>query len=68
MCRDIRDSTDYKTEEEKKAAMLKYFLDTVPMASWQMVAGALHWWEEEKELKMVKPFLPPSGQSVFLDY
>ena len=55
---EIRDSTDYKTEEEKKAALLQYFLDNVPMASWQTVAGALHW---RKALQMVKAFLPPSG-------
>ena len=59
-------STDYKTEEEKKVALLRYFLDHVPMASWQTVAGALHWREEEEALQMVQPFLPPSGESVFL--
>ena len=63
---EIRDSTDYKTEEEKKVALLRYFLDHVPMASWQTVAGALHRREEEKALQMVQPFLPPSGESVFL--
>ena len=66
VCNDISDSTDYKTEEEKKAALLQYFLDNVPMASWKTVAGALHYWEEEKALQMVKAFLPPSGESVFL--
>ena len=63
---EIRDSTDYKTEEEKKAALFQYFLDNVPMASWKTVAGALHWREEEKALQMVQAFLPPSGESVFL--
>ena len=60
---EIRASTDYKTEEEKKAAFLQYFLDNVPMASWQTVAGALHMREEKKALQMVQPFLPPSGES-----
>ena len=64
---EIRVSTDYKTEEEKKAALLQYFLDNAPMASWQTVAGALHYWEEEEALQMVQPFLPPSGESVFGD-
>ena len=64
---EIRDSTDYKTEEEKKAALLQYFLDHVPMASWQTVAGALHYREEKAALQMVQPFLPPSGESVFLE-
>ena len=63
---EIRASTDYKTEEEEKEALLQYFLENVPMASWQTVAGALHWREEEKALQMVQPFLPPSGESVFL--
>ena len=58
---DISHSTDYKTEEEKKSALLQYFLDNVPMASWQIVAGALHRREEVKALKMVKVLLPPSG-------
>ena len=62
---EIRASTDYKTEEEKKA-LLQYFLKNVPMASWQTVAGALHRREEKKALQMVQPFLPPSGESVFL--
>ena len=63
---EIRDSTDYKTEEEKKAALLQYFLYSVQMASWQTVAGALHYWEEKKALQMVKAFLPPPGESIFL--
>ena len=63
---DIRASTDYKTEEEKEVALLQYFLDNVPMASWQTVAGALHYREEKKALQMVQAFLPPSGESVFL--
>ena len=66
VCHEIYRSTDYKTEEEKKAALLQYFLENVPMASWQTVAGALHWREEKKALQMVQPFLPPSGESVFL--
>ena len=63
---DISASTDYKTEEEKKAALLQYFLDNVPMASWQTVAGALHRRKEKMALQMVKALLPPSGESVFL--
>ena len=66
VCLEIRDSTDYKTEEEKKAALLRYFLDNVPTASWQTVAGALHYREEKKALQMVQAFLPPTGESVFL--
>ena len=66
VCYETSLSTDYKTEEEKKVALLRYFLDHVPMASWQTVAGALHYEEEEEALLMAQPFLPPSGESVFL--
>ena len=38
-------STAYQTEEEKKEALLLYYLHTMPMASWQNVAGALHYQE-----------------------
>ena len=66
VCDEIRYSTTYKTEDEKKAAFLQYFLDNVPMASWQTVAGALHYREEKKALQMVQAFLPPSGESILV--
>ena len=50
-------STAYQTEEEKKEALLLYYLDTMPMASWQNVAGALHYQKEETALQAVKVFL-----------
>ena len=57
VCEEIRTSTAYQTEEEKKEALLLYYLDTVPMASWQNVAGALHSMKEETALQAVKAFL-----------
>ena len=55
------------TEEDKMAAMLQYFLNNVPMASWQKVAGALYRMEEEKALQAAKKFLTVSrGQSAVL--
>ena len=55
------------TEEDKMTAMLQYFLNNVPMASWQKVAGALYWMKEEKALQAVKKFLTVSrGQSAVL--
>ena len=54
---EISASTAYQTEEEKKEALLLYYLDTMPMASWQNVAGALHYKEEETALQAVKVFL-----------
>ena len=57
VCDEIRYSTAYQTEKEKKEALLLYYLRTMPMASWQNVAGALHFQEEETALQAVKVFL-----------
>ena len=55
------------TGENKMTAMLQYFLNNVPMASWQKVAGALYWRKEEKALQAAKKFLTVSrGQSAVL--
>ena len=64
MCDDIRDNSAYKTEEEKKEALLRYYLHTMPLASWPSVAIALHSREEETALRAAKDFLedPPTGQ------
>ena len=66
VCDEIRASTAYQTEEEKEEALLLYYLDTMPMASWQNVAGALHFQEEETALQAVKVFLKytPAGQLI----
>ena len=63
---EIRDSTAYQTWEEKEEALLLYYLDTMPMASWQNVAGALHFVKEETALQAVKVFLKytPAGQLI----
>ena len=60
-------NTAYQTEEEKKEAILLYFLHNVPMASWQRVAGALHYEEEKTALEAVRAFtiFTPAGQSLF---
>ena len=64
---EIRDNPAILTEEDKMAAMLQYFLNNVPMASWQKVAGALYYDEEEAALQAVKKFLPVTpGQSAVL--
>ena len=64
VCDDIRYNTAYKTEEQKKEALLLYYLHTVPMASWPSVAGALHYREEKTALQAVNVFLKrtPAGQ------
>ena len=57
VCEEIRYSADYQTEEEKKKAMLLYYLYTMPQPSWQTVAGALYNKEEVTALEAVKVFL-----------
>ena len=64
---EISDNPAILTEEDKMTAMLQYFLNNVPMASWQKVAGALYWRKEEKALQAAKKFLTVSrGQSAVL--
>ena len=58
-------SRAYQTADEQKVPLLQYYLDNVPMASWQSVAGALHRREEKTALQNVKIFLTPAaGQSI----
>ena len=66
---DISGNTAYKTEEEKKEALLLYYLHTMPMASWPSVAGALHYREEKTASQVVKIFLErtPAGQLSYRD-
>ena len=64
VCGEVRDSANYQTEEEKKKAMLLYYLHTVPQPSWQNVAGTLYGVEEVTALEAVKVFLKHTpGQS-----
>ena len=64
---EISDNPAILTEEDKMAAMLQYFLNNVPMASWQKVAGALYYVKEETALQAAKKFLTVSrGQSAVL--
>ena len=60
---EIKNNTAYKTEEDKKEALLQYFLKNVPMASWEKVAGALYWMQEKTALEAVKAtmILRPTG-------
>ena len=66
VCNDIKNNTAYKTEEEKKEALLLYYLHTMPMASWPSVAGALHYQEEKTALQAINVFLKrtPAGQLI----
>ena len=64
VCIAIHDNPAYKTDEEKVEALLLYYLHTIPLASWQHVAGALHFRGEAKALQAAVVFLKytPAGQ------
>ena len=55
---DIRANPSYSTEEEKRIAGLQYYLQTVPGASWEMIAGVLWGMEEHTALEEVRKYLP----------
>ena len=56
-CKEILHSTCYQTQEDKKEALLRYYQSTMPIASWQHFAGALHARGEKTALEDVKKFL-----------
>ena len=55
---DIMANPSYSTEEEKRIAGLQYYLQTVPGASWENIAGALWQFEEHTPLEEVRQYLP----------
>ena len=59
---DIMASPSHSTEEEKRIAGLQYYLQTLPGASWEMIAGSLWRMEEHTALEEVRQHLPPCGQ------
>ena len=59
---DIRASPSHSTEEEKRIAGLQYFLQTLPGASWEKIAGVLWRMEEHTALEEVRQHLHPYGQ------
>lgn len=47
----------------KRHATREYWLQTLPDASWERLAGVLYYWEEERALKAVKEYLQsPQGK------
>ena len=64
---DIKASPSHSTEEEKRIAGLQYYLQTVPGASWEMIAGALWCMEEHTALEEVRQHLPSTyGECILL--
>ena len=54
----IRASRSYSSEEEKRVAVLQYYLQTVPGVSWGRIAGVLWYLEEHTALETVRQYLP----------
>jgi len=56
----IRDqiTKQFHTPEQKREALVTYWLQVVPNASWEMLAGALYFWENSKAVEATKKFLP----------
>ena len=55
---EIRDSSAYSSEEERRVASVEYYLQTVPGASWGRVAGVLWWLGEHTALEAVRQYIP----------
>ena len=56
--RQINANPSYPTEEKKREAIITYFLNTIPLASWATLAGKLYYdWEEHVSLEAVRKYL-----------
>ncbi len=59
----------HSTEEGKKCALVYYYLQTVHDASWEKLAGALYYCQEDSALAVVKKlFHSPRGMHVHAQY
>ena len=56
----MRASPSHSTEEVKRTAGLQYYLQTVPGASWEVIAGVLWSMEEHTALEEVRQHLQPT--------
>ena len=64
---DIRASPSHSSEEEKRIAGLQYYLQTLPGASWEKIAGALWRMEEHTALEEVRQHLQPTyGECILI--
>ena len=53
----INANPSYPTEEQRREAMITYYINTIPLASWATVAGGLYWKGENVALEAVKKYL-----------
>ena len=50
----IKDNPSYSIEEERREAMILYFLNNIPLASWATLAGRLY---SEEQIEAVRKYL-----------
>ena len=49
----------FRTPEQRREALVTYWLQVGPNASWEMLAGALYFWEKNiKAVEATKDYLP----------
>ena len=53
----ITANPSYPTEEKRREAMIVYYLNTTPLASWDRLAGELYRWNEYLSLEAVRKYL-----------
>ena len=53
----IMANSSYSTEEERREALIVYFLNTIPLASWATLARELYKREERHSLEAVRKYL-----------
>ena len=53
----ITANTSYSTEEKRREAMIVYYLNTIPLASWATLAGRLYLMEQHVPLEAVRKYL-----------
>lgn len=57
VCDRIKNSSEYTTEDEKRRALIAYYIQTMPDASWKGLAAGLYRREEKTALEALKEYL-----------
>ena len=53
----INANPSYPTEEKRREAMVAYYLNIAPVASWATLAGRLYYWGKRVSLEAVRKYL-----------
>ena len=56
----------FRTPEQKREALVKYWLQVVPNASWELLAGALYFWENSKAVEATKGYAAEFNGIVYM--